>query len=380
MVKNLYRTLLIRSVESIGRQLVADYGRKLNPLGKAKVRLLTFLRLGLFLLLHGLAYRLVLLEGVRGGESPQRFKVLYAGDEQSERAKSLEYLEGVFFDDGQEIERRELGRCTAWQVRRRIVELAGEVDLVTMERNKLLRWQPPSGDWAAAPPWLRMVFHLEPGESWEAVRARMRHQKANIRLFMKSNLTARISHADEDFDLFFDCMHVPMIEQRHGDYGTVDSKNHLYQYFKKGMLLLIVSPDGEPVAGDLLYRSGDTLFAIASGVMDGAEEWIRKGALSAAYYYEIEYCHAQGINKYDVGECRPFINDGLYQHKSRWGMSPQLDPWGVREWLFWAPENSAGGKRWLQENPLIEGFTRAGSRASRPAIHPAPEKTGVSRP
>jgi hypothetical protein len=75
--------------------------------------------------------------------------------------------------------------------------------------------------------------------------------------------------------------------------------------------------------------------------------------LSAFYYHTIKYGFEQGLQRYDVGECRPFTTDGIYLHKQRWGMYPVRDLWGTREWMLWAPDQSPVAMQWLNAHPLV---------------------------
>jgi len=106
--------------------------------------------------------------------------------------------------------------------------------------------------------------------------------------------------------------------------------------------------------------------------LDGDQAWLQTGALSALYFGSIKWCFDHHIRRCDIGEVRPFANDGLYQYKRRWGFRPIRELWNPREWLIWAPHSSETALRWLEAHPFIPEFARSGGEfASRPIASPS---------
>jgi hypothetical protein len=236
--------------------------------------------------------------------------------------------------------------------------LAREVDLVVIERINLLGWTPKSGAWVISPTWVRMVTELDLDRPWGEVERGFKKHERNIRRFMRAGYAYRISRDEKDFDFFYDRMYVPLVTSRHEMEAFVDTRAHLLSYFRRGFLLMILDREGQPVAADLDYLRGDMLFGIACGVLDGRADILEEGALSAIYYYALKWAHENRIRRCDICEVRPFVDDGVYQYKRRWGYGPVEELWNTREWLVWAPEHSPMAQEWLRDHPFLPEFAR----------------------
>jgi hypothetical protein len=314
----------------------------------------------------GMVFQVYLLRGTAAeGGTPLSVAYLDTGS-------SMDFLARRLFQNG-ECTRERCGRAFFWQYGAAAERLASQVDLVVIERNNLLRWTPAYGEWVSSPTWVRMVIELDPAEDWSQVERGFKKHQKNIRRFQKAGYTYRISRSREDFDLFYDRMHVPLVTQRHTVDAFVDTPERLLKLMDQGFLLLVLDRDGQPIAGDLDHLSGDTFFGVACGVLDGDPALLDEGALSAIYYYALQWCHENGIRRCDIAEVRPFIEDGVYQYKRRWGYQPALELWNTREWLLWVPQGSPAALQWLRNHPFLPEFARSGSAApggqAREAFH-----------
>jgi hypothetical protein len=350
-------------------------------------------RLALVLALEGLEGRAEFWSGAER-ETGRPLKVLYLADGRAYKVGSPQYLQHILFQP-ESFTVTEGERFSMTAVRERAQALAAQAGLVLVEGNDLLRWQPESGMWMQSPTWARMVFHYHPGEPWEETEKRMRRQKNNLRRMRQSDFEFTASHSDADFDYFYDHMHVPMMEGRHAGYGHVDNKESMRRLFHEGALFLVLH-EGQRVAGGLVHFKGRSAFGIANGVVHGNAYWYDQGAVTLLYYETLRWFHTVGFASYDFGGVRPFQSDGLYQYKSRWGLTAEADLWLGRSWLFWSPAGDPAADGWLRANPIIEvqgaaaapalaGLQSAGKegadQSNPPAVHPPPSPTGrLQRP
>jgi hypothetical protein len=310
------------------------------------------------LLQSGIFFDVYLMEGQAAG-STQRLRVGYlcAG-------RGMEYLVRRLFEGSPDrVDKR--GRVPFWRQAAAAQALAAQADLVVVERNNLLRWHPITGEWVAAPTWVRMVVELDLHKSWQENEQAFKKHERNIRRFRRAGYTYRISRDIQDFDFFYDRMYVPLVTKRHNEEAFVDSRAHLLSYFQRGFLLVIYDRDGQPVAADLDYTNGDMLFGIACGVLDGRDDILEEGALSAIYYYVLQWAHENRVQRCDICEVRPFVQDGVYQYKRRWGYQPVEELWNTREWLLWAPNRDPLVQEWIRNHPFLPEFTR--TSAARPS-------------
>ena len=310
----------------------------------------------LVLLQRGLSFKVFVLKGT-AAETKTPFSVAYFAD-----GDSMNYLVSLLFAGGQ-AEGEERGICSLWTLAKTSRALAREVDLVVIERNSLLKWRPPFGSWVVGPTWVRMVFDFIAGQTWEQIEYSFKRHDQNIRRFKKAGYTYRISNRDEDFEYFYDRMHVPLIDARHKGYGIIGTKQELYRYFEKGHIIFALNRENQPVAGALNCMRGDVFLGLSNGVLDGDRKWMQEGALSVLYYYSIQWCLENGVRSFDVGTTRPFAYEGVYNHKRRWGFHPIQELWEFQQWLFWAPDDSPAALKWMETHPFIPEFAHLGSKS-----------------
>lgn len=318
-------------------------------------------------------YRLVLF--VRGGQlfTIYRLKGIPANQNEPitliyfQSGRGVEFLaKEVFGENGFQTE--QVGSCSWWRLAKQAEAAAVRADMVVIERNTLLNWTPRHGHWLRTPTWVSMAMEIDPRRPWDEVKKQMHSQHSNISMIKKRNFTYTISHDPCDFDFFYERMYLPYIAHRYPESGFTDSKRHLRNIFERGFLAQIGLPGGEPIAAVVSLRHGELQFSVALGVLDANTNWLNAGVLSALYYLQIKHAYNDGLRRVDFGGVRPFLKDGLYQYKYRWGMRPVLDYWNPREWLIWLPSGSEAARQWAAENPIAPDFLQTGGHAIQETI------------
>lgn len=326
-------------------------------------------RLALLLGIEGMRGRVELWEGPAkpGGET---LRAAFIGDERAFQLRSPEYLCYQLFQPGEAQVTGLMESVPMLRADSAAQQIAGQVDLVMIERSRLLHWRPPveTGPSFFTPTWVRMGITFPPGMPWERMLVGMHAHKNNLRRIQKQGFRFWTSTSEDDFHTFYDRMYIPMITGRHGDYTELEPKPSMLEDFRRGGLLLFAAPPGEGmVAGKLIYHRGEQAYIIASGTLDGDPRWHDLGALSALTYAEIRWAWENSVRILDCGSVRPFAVDGNYLYKLRWGMKPIPDTWAARAWTFWAPGSHPAALRWMEQHPLIQG-----EPAPRAAPGPSP--------
>jgi hypothetical protein len=323
-----------------------------TPLRRAALAGAAAGRLALLQALEGLRGEAHLWQGADRA-SGQTLRAAYIGDQRAWKTGSEAYLQTLLYDPNSVVI-ASLGRLAMSAAPRLARDLAAQADIIFIERSRRSQWTPITGEWRLTPTWVRMGVRFQPDEDWEAVEARMHGHKNNIRRFRKYGFALSTSRSMEDFELFYERMHAPMIAQRHGEYAELESKASMRKTFaKNGLILFAATPEGEIVAGKLLYHYGRLAYVYASGTLDGDPRWHYLGALSALSWYEIRWAYENEIATLDCGSVRPFASDGNYLYKLRWGIQPIPDPWAARDWLIWVPNANPAALDWLERHPLI---------------------------
>ena len=121
---------------------------------------------------------------------------------------------------------------------------------------------------------------------------------------------------------FYEKMHVPYIKKRYGNDANIESFNVFEKILKNGELMFI-KLNGENVAGELYEINGDICFMHKKGVLN--ENHVKSGAMLAAYYFPILRAKEKNLKMVDLGGSKPFLLDGVLQHKNTWGTKICID-------------------------------------------------------
>jgi hypothetical protein len=164
--------------------------------------------------------------------------------------------------------------------------------------------------------------------------------------------SCRVSNDIKDFDLFYARMHVPHVQKRFQDLADLDSYEYMRDFFVKGFLLLI-EEGSKAVAGVLCNVENNTLFFRRTGVLDGNDEYVKRGASSAQYYFTLKYALENDIPKVDLMRTRPFFDDGVYITKRKWGAEVYADNETRSSVFFFIPRVSGKVVKFFENNPMI---------------------------
>ncbi|MDQ3224013.1 MAG: GNAT family N-acetyltransferase [Gemmatimonadota bacterium] len=168
-----------------------------------------------------------------------------------------------------------------------------------------VRWQ---GDLASVPP-------AVPSHSL----------RKDLRKVRNNGFTIEHTTARADWDEFFTTMVRPQAYARHGESAWVPSLPLMRRFERSGTLHL-VSHHGRRVAGVCSIGHGSVLWLPVSGVRDGDRLLLKQGALVAALGLTFEWARSQGYLHLDLGRTGAFLNDGIQNHKRKWGLLPVPDP------------------------------------------------------
>jgi len=224
--------------------------------------------------------------------------------------------------------------------------------------------------------WVRQV--IDTSGSLEEIVGAFHQKKRQLtgKLIHKSGLTYRISNDLEDFHRFYHFMYLPLARQRYGGNSVIRPYEEMERVFKKGFLLLVTEGDSA-VSGCLCFVGKDhRLNFHSTGVLDGDESYIKKGAQLALYYFNILYAKEHGLDKVDTMKSRPFLNDGVYRTKREWGATvyPDDEP---ESWVYFfnlgSPEKFS---LFFERNPAVV-YTETGLKALvgvEKGFEPTPER------
>jgi hypothetical protein len=203
-----------------------------------------------------------------------------------------------------------------------------------------------------SPEHVRQVINL--AGDWVAVKKQFHRKKREIfnRLMINSPFGCRISTDMADFDFFYYRMHLPHCRKQFGTFAGIDSYEEMKKFFLQGFLLLAVD-GGKAIAGSLCLVEDHTMIYRRAGVLNGDEEYIKKGVQTALFFFMIRHAKDHNLLRLDVMQSRPFFNDGVYRHKREWGSSVSVDT-DVERWIYLFNFDGSGRlATFVRQNPII---------------------------
>ena len=191
-------------------------------------------------------------------------------------------------------------------------------------------------------------------------RKNIRQERAKV---ARSGATFRVVHGDEASEADLAAMHGFYL-RTFADYGnspalTFEFLRHLAQAMPRQLVLILADHEGEPVAGALCLRGGDTLY----GRYWGAHRTLPGLHFETCYYQGIDYCLREGLTRFEPG--------AQGEHKIDRGFLPAFVR--SRHWIA-DPDFAAPLARWCEEECIAVRRYAAELARHSPFREPAPER------
>lgn len=273
----------------------------------------------------------------------QSFKVLYSG-----QPKNKYYLGELAFGDS--YNELFIGRMWIWTLAFMVLKNRRDYAFMFFEtRESLCRFLNHKNIYFV-PDWVNAEIDLS--MDMESRSRLNRSAKYNVKKIKKNKLEYKLSRENSHFDHFYKNMYLPYIRKRHHKQAVFRKYEEMKNSFQNGELLFI-RKNGSYIAGVIIdYAMMHGIPRITQlGVLDGNTEYVDLGAISALYYYTMEYLKKQGHKKFYVGWSRPFLNDGVLNFKKNWGCKFSLESGRI---FFFVPLcMNRFTKSFLINNPFI---------------------------
>jgi hypothetical protein len=267
------------------------------------------------------------------------------------REEALPYVLTLAFS---EVKRREgLGRMRLRDMPLRLERLGERADMVVVHGDSGLVRPLGRCGFFLLPEWVEMTLDLGRPleETWDLPGNKTLRE--NLRRIRKFGYTFEVTTNPNRFRDFYREMYLPFIPVKFGAATNLVGPRKMRLFFDNGVLLL-VSRDGQPVAGNVITVSRGVAESLIIGLRHGDPVLRRQSALAASYYFTMLWAKGLGLRRVDFGGCRPFLQDGLVYYKKRWGM----EIGGV------GPSRNVYGLRPLRLTPAVGDFL-----AANPFLH-----------
>ncbi|WP_419403840.1 GNAT family N-acetyltransferase [Stenotrophomonas rhizophila] len=197
------------------------------------------------------------------------------------------------------------------------------------------QWHNP-GDWTDFSSFLAAMDHKH--------RKNIRQERAKL---ARTGVSYRIVHGDEATDADLQAMH-DFYLQTFSEYGnspalTLPFLQHLATAMPRQLVIFLAMLEGQPIAGALCLRGGDTLYGRYWGgaTLPGLH-------FETCYYQGIEYCLREGLARFEPG--------AQGEHKLARGFLPH--PVRSRHWLA-EPAFAAALAGWCaQEREEVQRYAQ----------------------
>lgn len=269
-----------------------------------------------------LLYRSLRLRQVEIEDSFSGERLTYIGE-----GETLDYVRRIFFTNAKEIKATPL---PIWLLPRRIKHLISFNGRVIIEINRMLAPLVSPGGLVTFP-WIRQqvslsgVNHTEKRRKIEATFGR------KVRKF---HYRCQITSDQKMVRKFYEDLYLPYLTTRFERSCHARTLSELQTAIRSGFLLQVFAQD-RWVSGVICRLEKDEICTLAFGHLPGNQYDLRRGALSAAYYFIFKWAEEHSVQKVDLLRSRPNTSDGVYEHKRRWGAKPVIDSWPhTALWIF----------------------------------------------
>ncbi|MCJ7571335.1 MAG: hypothetical protein MUO82_05620 [Candidatus Thermoplasmatota archaeon] len=268
----------------------------------------------IYTLLRNIYVEMYVLNGIEK-QSKKPLKVWYAGN-----ANSIIYLSNILFMDSPD--RTFLGNCFFWNISKKIEKYNRKVDLLLIKNDILFSDYFRKKGFTIIPEWVNFV--LDVSDSIQKIQNRFhKSAKDDLRKLKKYDYSYEISKNKRKKDFFYYNMFLPYIKK----VDTTSTVSILYYYKIKSLLrrciILFVKDKDKYIAGGAIHINkcnNKIAYLTCMGILNGDKKYVEKSATTALLYYHIRWAKENDIEVLDFGHARPFLNDGLFRYKSKWGM------------------------------------------------------------
>jgi hypothetical protein len=175
-----------------------------------------------------------------------------------------------------------------------------------------------AGEYLEIPDWINMAVEL--ADEWQSVVRNFRQSTRNndLRLIRRNEYYFDVTKDERLIERFYDDMYVPFVTSKHSHDPVIAPRRHVIRRARKGQLLRVWRGDDVLAAGVIFPEDG-ILYFLWMGIAPACLENPPEGAISALYYFGIQYAFDNDYEIVDFTGTRSFLKDGALRFKRKWG-------------------------------------------------------------
>ena len=272
--------------------------------------------------------------------------ILFIGDK-----KIFPYLSSLLFSEYPEIEKN--FNVFIWNIKKIINKNNLSIDAIFIKNDRFYSHYFEKQGYIVIPEWISTT--LDVSEPLEKIYKNFsKSVKEDIRKIKKYNYSYDISQDPSILDMFYYKMYLPYISWKYGIFIKYANFYSIKHIFEQGGKILFIKRNNEYFFGGLFLKKKEKIYATYAGIMKGKFDCIHQGVIAGSYYYLITYAKKVGVKSINFGSCRPFINDGLFSYKRKWGI--KIEKTGnenSENYFFKILNNNQVMSSFIKNNPFI---------------------------
>jgi hypothetical protein len=173
-------------------------------------------------------------------------------------------------------------------------------------------------EYLETPDWINMSVSLP--REWPTVISGFRQSTRNndLRLIRRNEYRPDFTTTQESIEEFYDTMYLPFVTHKHAEDSIIATRRQVIKRATQGTLLRVTRA-GEVVAAGVIYLEQNVLYFLWMGIPPSYLDAPPEGAISALYFFGIQYAFERGCSAVDFTGTRAFLEDGAFRFKRKWG-------------------------------------------------------------
>ena len=299
----------------------------------------------LLMISSGLSLTIYLING-KEKHSKAPLIILYLSNEEL-----YPYLENILFYEKPKSKR--IGKLYIWNLKKKIKNISSKIDAVFIENEMFYANYFERQGFTVIPEFISMT--LDTSKPFEEIYNNFsKSAKEDARKVIKNGFNYQIFHDFRMLKLFYYKMYLPYMYNRHGKKAVCTNFHTMRLIFDRDGKLLLIKLKDEYVFGGLFSVKKDKATALYAGILDKKNSLLKKGVSAASYYFFIQWAKENGIKTLDFGTVKPFLNDGLFKYKKKWGTKiSKNESYYYSIFPFKLCKNNKAIMSYLEHNPFF---------------------------
>jgi hypothetical protein len=206
--------------------------------------------------------------------------------------------------------------------------------------------------WTILPFWVDCCLSLEPSVE-TVLGAISRTLRQEMRATEALGYTLEYSDGKDDLEVFWTQMHLPTIRGRHGVHGILAELSQGQELLQNGRFMKLYRGK-EWVAGGLMVHRAQELWFAKLGWLQGDQDLLRAHVVNLLYRGAIRYAAESGYRRINLGGCRGFLDDGIFQYKMKWRAVPEIRRFQYSGSVLWGPLYDLYAVRFDSANETVQ--------------------------